>query len=123
MNENQTVSVQSGRSERTSCRPSSTCQREQQPNLLGEVGNGLIYCTLHRRLLVEALAPAMDVALAAPPPLEAPSTERAWLFDAALAQIGEIIVPRSDDSFVIGRSSKGLARILKYLREAAGGAR
>lgn len=92
-------------------------QREQQTNLLGEVGNGVIYGALHRRLFVEALAAAMDVPLVAPPLLQAEPSDRAWLFDAALAQIREVIVPRSEDPFVVGRS-KGLARVLKYLKEA-----
>jgi aminoglycoside phosphotransferase (APT) family kinase protein len=92
-------------------------QREQQTNLLGEVGNGVIYGALHRRLFVEALAAAMDVHLIPPPLLAAEPSERAWLFDAALAQIREVIVPRSEDPFVVVRS-KGLARVLKYLKEA-----
>jgi len=87
------------------------------PDPLSEVGNGLAYGLLHRRLLVEALADVLGVDLESPAPIEAQPTEREWLYDAALEQIRQIIVPRSEDAFVIARS-KGLARILKYLRDA-----
>lgn len=87
------------------------------PDPLSEVGNGLAYGLLHRRLLVEALADVLGIRLESPAPVEAVPTEREWLYDAALEQIRQIIVPRSEDAFVIARS-KGLARILKYLRDA-----
>ncbi len=83
----------------------------------GEVGNGLIYGALHERLLVETLADVLGRALEPPALPTAPPTDRAWLYDAALAQIRDIIVPRSTDPFVILRA-KGLARILKQLRDA-----
>jgi aminoglycoside phosphotransferase (APT) family kinase protein len=92
-------------------------RRRQAEDLLGEVGNGLIYSVLHRRLFVEAVADTLNVTLEEPPALEAPPTERDWLYDAALAQLREIIVPRSSDPFVVLRS-KGLARILKHLQQA-----
>jgi len=82
-----------------------------------EVGNGIIYSTLHRRLFVEALADCERIALPEPEPIEAPATDVEWWYDAALAQIGEIIVPRSTDPFVIQRS-KSLARIVKFLRDS-----
>ncbi len=87
------------------------------PDPLAEVGNALPYGLLHRRLLVEALADVLGIDLDTPNDVEAESTEREWLYDAALEQIRHIIVPRSEDAFVIQRS-KGLARILKYLRDA-----
>lgn len=87
------------------------------PDLLGEVGNGLVYTTLHRRLFVEALADATGTVLESPDPMEPSPGANDRFFDAALAQIREIIVPRSEDPFVVLRS-KGLARILKYLRES-----
>lgn len=92
-------------------------RRRQAEDLLGEVGNGLIYSALHRRLFVEALADVMGTPLEQSPPPDAPATERAWLYDAALAQLREVIVPRSTDPFVVQRS-KGLARLLKYLQQA-----
>ncbi|MFA1538181.1 phosphotransferase family protein [Actinomadura monticuli] len=87
------------------------------PDPLGEVGNGLVYTTLHRRLFVEALADATGTPLESPAPLEASPGANDRFYDAAIAQIKEIIVPRSADPFVVLRS-KGLARILKYLRES-----
>ena len=92
-------------------------RRAQQENLLGEVGNGLMYGALHRRLLVEALADVMGLTLEPVPELWAEPSERDWLYDACLAQIREIIVPRSTDPFVLLRS-KGVARVLKYLQQA-----
>jgi aminoglycoside phosphotransferase (APT) family kinase protein len=84
---------------------------------LGEVGNGLIYGALHKRLTVEALAAATGVGL---PPMElpeAPESEFGELYDAALAQLREIIVPAVTDPFASARA-KSLARILKRLRGA-----
>jgi len=87
------------------------------PDPLSEVGNSLAYGLLHRRLLVEALADVLDIELGTAKSVQAQPTEREWLYDAALEQLRQIIVPRSEDAFVIARS-KGLARILKYLRDA-----
>jgi aminoglycoside phosphotransferase (APT) family kinase protein len=92
-------------------------RREQQENLLGEVGNGIMYAALHRRLFVEALAEVTGTPRETVPPLTAEPTERGWLYDAALAQLRQVIVPRSTDPFVVLRS-KGLARILKFLQQA-----
>ncbi|MCW2622555.1 MAG: putative aminoglycoside phosphotransferase [Frankiales bacterium] len=91
-------------------------RRTEDNDLLGEVGNGMIYGYLHRRLLVEALADSMSVPPSAPPGLTAESTPHGWYYDAALAQLSHVIVPRSTDPFVILRS-KGLARILKHLQQ------
>lgn len=83
----------------------------------GEIGNGLIYGALHHRLLVETLADVLGLELAPPQLPDPPPTGREWLYDAALDQIREIIVPRSTDPFVILRT-KGVARLLKHLRDA-----
>jgi len=83
---------------------------------LSEVGNGMIYGMLHRRLFVEALADVTGARLAPPEPLPSVEGENEWLYEVALTQLAKIIVPRSEDPFVVLRS-KGLARILKYLRE------
>jgi hypothetical protein len=91
-------------------------RRDEEADPLGEVGNGLVYGQLHRRLLVEALAEYGGLSLDLPPPLVAEPTPRTWLYEAALAQLREVIVPLSTDPFVVLRS-KGLARVLKYLRE------
>jgi aminoglycoside phosphotransferase (APT) family kinase protein len=83
----------------------------------GEIGNGLIYGALHHRLQVETLAEVLGLPLE-PPELPDPEpTEREWLYDAALAQIRDVLVPRSTDPFVILRA-KGLARLFKHLRDA-----
>ncbi len=92
-------------------------RKSVEPDLLGEVGNSLVYGLLHRRLLLEALGDVVGVAIADVEPVPSVPGERDWLYGAALEQIRQIIVPRSEDPFVIQRS-KGLARILKYLREA-----
>ncbi|MEO3787575.1 phosphotransferase family protein [Actinocorallia sp. B10E7] len=84
---------------------------------LSEVGNNLIFRVLHRRLFVEALADVTGAELGPPVPLTAADRDDAWLYDAAIAQLGGIIVPRSEDPFVVQRG-KGVARILKYLRES-----
>ena len=52
-----------------------------------------------------------------PEPLAAEPSECDWLYEAALAQLREIIVPRSRDRFIVLRS-KGPARLLTYLRSA-----
>ena len=91
-------------------------RREQQENLLGEVGNGLMYIALHRRLFVEGLAEVMGLSLDPEVRLSAEPTSRDWLYEACLAQIREIIIPRSSDPFVVLRG-KGVARVLKFLRE------
>lgn len=93
-------------------------RKRAEPDLLGEVGNSLVYGLLHRRLFLEALAEVVGVEIVEVDPVPSTPSERDWLYDAALEQIRQIIVPRSEDPFVIQRS-KGLARILKYLREAA----
>ena len=84
--------------------------------LLGEVGNGLIYGALHKRLTCEALASALGVALS---PVErvddVPATSQTRFYDAAAAQIREIIVPAIEDPFASART-KSLARIIKYLQ-------
>lgn len=87
------------------------------PDPLSEVGNSLAYGLLHRRLLIEALADAAGIPIPETEAVTADPTDRGWVFDAALEQIRQIIVPRSEDPFVIARS-KGLARMLKYLRDA-----
>lgn len=93
-------------------------RKRAEPDLLGEVGNSLVYGLLHRRLFLEALADVLGVEIVDVDPVPSTPSEGDWLYAAALEQIRQIIVPRSEDPFVIQRS-KGLARILKYLREAA----
>jgi aminoglycoside phosphotransferase (APT) family kinase protein len=81
----------------------------------GDVGNGLIYRMLHRRLWLEAMAQVVGLS---PEPVEdAPeqrSGDHAWLYDAVLAQLHDVIVPRTDDPLAAQRA-KGVARVVKYL--------
>jgi aminoglycoside phosphotransferase (APT) family kinase protein len=78
-------------------------------------GNKLIYGVLHQRLWLEALAAATGLELT-PAETPPPMTERDhdWGYDAVLAQLREVIVPRVDDPFANTRA-KGVARLVKYL--------
>lgn len=83
----------------------------------GDVGNGLIYGMLHRRLWFEALGAALGID--APGVEAAPDTEpgdHAWLYDALLTQMRDVVVPRIDDPLAKQRT-KGFARIVKYLQQ------
>ncbi len=80
-----------------------------------DAGNTLIYGLLHRRLWFEALAQAVGLELtpAEVPPERAPDP----LYAAVLAQLRDVVVPRSSDALVIARV-KGIARVVKYLEQA-----
>ena len=85
-------------------------------DLEAEHGNRLIYGALHRRLTVEALAAALGVdmpAVALPTLIDTHDTR---YFDAALHQMQHRIAPEIADPYP-ARLLKGLARVLKYLRE------
>lgn len=85
-------------------------------DLEAEHGNRLIYGALHRRLTVEALAAAMGVER---PTVELPvlaDTNDTGYFDAALHQLRHRIEPEVDDPYA-ARLLKGVARVVKYLRE------
>ena len=81
-----------------------------------DVGNGLIYSMLHRRLLIEALAHVVGLELEPPglPPVPE-STDQTALYDSALRSLSQM-VPRIDDPLA-SRQAKALARMLKYLKE------
>ncbi len=89
----------------------------------GEMANHLIYSTLHMRMLGEALADVLDVEVEMEPVPEpaaglgSGAGERAWLYDLALDEIRDTLVPGADSVFV-ARRAKGLARLVKYLKEA-----
>jgi hypothetical protein len=87
-----------------------------EADLEAEHGNQLIYGTLHRRLTVEALAAAMGVPypIVPLPPLADTSDTR--FFDGALHQLRTMVAPQLADPYV-ARRLKGVARVLKYLRE------
>jgi hypothetical protein len=81
-----------------------------------DIGNGLIYGMLHRRLTIEALANVMGFDLPPPDLPPAPEPEE-WhsLYDATLDNL-QIIVPRIDDRLA-SQWTKGVARVVKYLKE------
>ena len=81
------------------------------PNL----GMNLVYSTIHRRVLSEALADAADIAL---PPValpEAPPGMRDRSFSIALDDIRDTIVPRLSDQQAAVKA-KGMARLIKWWR-------
>jgi aminoglycoside phosphotransferase (APT) family kinase protein len=92
-------------------------RRTLDDDLLGEVGNALIYETLHNALFADALAQQYELGDVGAVRIEGEPTERQWIYDVALAQLHDIIVPGIGDPFVAQRG-KGLARMIKYLREA-----
>jgi hypothetical protein len=81
-----------------------------------DMGNGLIYGILHRRLSVEALGHVMGVELPAVelPPADPPAD---WhrLYDGLLGNF-QAIVPRIADPLANGWT-KGAVRVVKYLKE------
>lgn len=81
-----------------------------------DIGNGLIYGMLHRRLTIEALANVMGFDLP-PPDLPATPEPEEWhsLYDATLDNL-QVIVPRIDDRLA-SQWTKGVARVVKYLKE------
>jgi aminoglycoside phosphotransferase (APT) family kinase protein len=83
-----------------------------------EAGNLLIYGMLHRRLWFEAIAASIglehepiDLAPDEPGPDDA-------YYDAVLDELRDVIVPDLTDPMAI-RRGKGMARVVKYLRESA----
>ena len=81
------------------------------PNL----GMNLVYSTIHRRVLSEALADAADVVL---PPVvlpDAPPGPRDRSFSIALDDIRDTIVPRLSDQQAAVKA-KGMARLIKWWR-------
>jgi aminoglycoside phosphotransferase (APT) family kinase protein len=81
----------------------------------GEIANHLIYSTLHQRLLVEALGDALGHPVLDTAPLAPEADAVAWMYDVALDDLRDVIVPAIGDGFAT-RRAKGLARLLKFLR-------
>jgi hypothetical protein len=82
----------------------------------GEVANNLIYYALHLRLVVEALIAAAGLELATEPLPDTGDTTDTWVYDVALDELRDLIVPNLTDGFA-SRRAKGMARLIKYLRE------
>ncbi len=84
----------------------------------GEIANHVIYSTMHLSLLADALAEAMGIerpARVMPAEIAQDPDDATWLFDVALDDLREVIVPAIEPGFAQQRA-KGLARLLKYLR-------
>ena len=79
------------------------------PNL----GMNLVYSTIHRRVLSEALAEAAGIALSPVAFPAAPSGARARSFAIALDDIRDAIVPRLSDQQAAAKA-KGMARLIKW---------
>jgi aminoglycoside phosphotransferase (APT) family kinase protein len=88
----------------------------------GEIAWQLIYNTLHTRVLGESLAAVAGIAVPPPIPEEDSGGTSAWVFDTALDDLREVVVPALDDPFAATRA-KGIARLLKYLRAVDGSGR
>jgi hypothetical protein len=82
-----------------------------------EIASHLIYNALHTRLLAEALADAEGIPLEPAAAADPTPTDLTWVFDVAIGDVREVVVPDLSDGFAI-RRAKGLARLLKFLREA-----
>jgi aminoglycoside phosphotransferase (APT) family kinase protein len=83
----------------------------------GEMANHLIYSTLHLRMLAEALAAATGVPADAGDPIPRDEgSETTWMYDVALEDLRDVLLPALGNGFA-ARRAKGMARLLKYLRE------
>ncbi len=81
------------------------------PNL----GMNMVYSTIHRRVLSEALAEAAGVTLAPVAIPEVPPGPRDLSFEIALEDLREAIVPAISDQRASAKA-KGLARLIKWWR-------
>jgi hypothetical protein len=89
---------------------------EEDDNVSRDIGNGIIYRQLHRRLWLESLAAVMGLELD-PPSLPEPSELPEWHHHYA-AVLGSLrtIVPRIADPLA-SQWTKGVARVVKYLQD------
>jgi hypothetical protein len=95
---------------------------EDSDTVVRDIGNGIIYRQLHRRLWLEALANVMGLALETPS-LPEPESLPEW-HDYYRDVLGSIqtIVPRITDPLA-SQWTKGVARVVKYLQEIDGSGR
>jgi hypothetical protein len=85
----------------------------------GEIAWQLIYNTLHTRVLGESLAEVAGTPVpAATVDDDAAHGTLSWVYDIALDDLREVVVPAIDQPFAATRA-KGIARLLKYLQAAA----
>jgi aminoglycoside phosphotransferase len=82
------------------------------PNL----GMNMVYSTIHRRVLSEALAEAAGVALSPVSLPDAPKGPRHRAYEIALDDLRDMIVPRLADQQAAVKA-KGMARLVKWWRD------
>jgi aminoglycoside phosphotransferase (APT) family kinase protein len=89
---------------------------EDDDDVTRDIGNGIIYRQLHRRLWLEALTQAMGLDLALPS-LPEPDHEVEWhrYYNVVLGSL-KTIVPRISDPLA-NQWTKGVARVVKYLQD------
>jgi hypothetical protein len=85
----------------------------------GEMANHLIYSALHLRMLAEALAGANEIHVSDARPLadECPATAWTWLYEVALQELRDVVVPGLANNAFANRRAKGVARMLKALED------
>ena len=95
---------------------------QDDDNVTRDIGNGIIYRQLHRRLWLEALGQVMGLELD-PPSLPAPTEMSEWhhFYPTVLGSLATI-VPRIADPLA-SQWTKGVARVVKYLQELDGAGR
>jgi aminoglycoside phosphotransferase (APT) family kinase protein len=81
-----------------------------------DIGNGIIYRQLHRRLWLEALSAVMDLHLD-PPAMPVPTDLPEWhrMYETVLGSL-RTVVPRISDPLA-SQWTKGVARVVKYLQD------
>jgi aminoglycoside phosphotransferase (APT) family kinase protein len=89
---------------------------EDDDNVSRDIGNGIIYRQLHRRLWLESLAAVMGLELD-PPSLPEPAEVPEWhhYYATVLGSL-RTIVPRIADPLA-SQWTKGVARVVKYLQD------
>ena len=89
---------------------------EDDDNVARDIGNGIIYRQLHRRLWLEALGAVMGLELE-PPTTPEPTELSEWhhLYATTLGSL-RTIVPRIEDPLA-AQWTKGVARVVKYLQD------
>ena len=89
---------------------------EDDDEVTRDIGNGIIYRQLHRRLWLEALSAVMDLHLD-PPSTPVPTDLPEWhrMYETVLGSL-RTIVPRISDPLA-SQWTKGVARVVKYLQD------
>ncbi|WP_236795214.1 phosphotransferase family protein [Amycolatopsis sp. GM8] len=83
----------------------------------GEAATWLTLGPIHRRLCAEALAELSDMDVHPATAVGAPAPPLDWLYEKALADLRDVVVPQTSSSFGAARA-KAVSRMIKYLRAA-----